>query len=271
MKIVTLAKVVVFGCLVAVVSTSQAWTLGSADEKGWQTKNLSVFVDTSGCGVSDDVLLPLIDQSLAVWNGVAGADISVSRSATPSTDTSADILSGDATDKPLIACDANFGPDNSSDPSFADQVPASTEIGKDNPLDFAGIMLNVQSGAQANISNLIAQNPTLLVVTIAHEMGHVLGLGHSGSSDALMYYSISNKTQASLTQDDRDGLIYLYPKNELAGGAFGCASVHGKRLESASAGWFTVIFALGIFGMAVSRRLVHFKPQSVRIKPERPL
>ena len=47
----------------------------------------------------------------------------------------------------------------------------------------------------------------------AHEFGHVLGLGHSASSDATMYYSTSwcNTGNRSLHPDDIAGVRALYP------------------------------------------------------------
>ena len=47
----------------------------------------------------------------------------------------------------------------------------------------------------------------------AHEFGHVLGLGHSASSDATMYYATSscNTGNRSLHPDDIAGVRALYP------------------------------------------------------------
>ena len=39
------------------------------------------------------------------------------------------------------------------------------------------------------------------------------------------YYRIGNKDDARLTEDDMQGISYLYPRNEFSVGAFGCASV----------------------------------------------
>ncbi len=66
-----------------------------------------------------------------------------------------------------------------------------------------------------------------VAATIAHEMGHVLGLGHSASTDALMYYAeLGVRDALRLSQDDMDGLSYLYPRDELGRDSlFGCGSV----------------------------------------------
>lgn len=53
-----------------------------------------------------------------------------------------------------------------------------------------------------------------LGATIAHELGHALGLGHSSSKLNLMYFSVGGKTQTWLGNDDIQGITYLYPHEE---------------------------------------------------------
>jgi hypothetical protein len=84
-----------------------------------------------------------------------------------------------------------------------------------------GILLN--DTASTNLD--IADRETLIAV-LAHEMGHALGLGHSSSKTALMYYAQGGKSQTNLTQDDIDGISYLYPTEKKLGGLGGaCGSV----------------------------------------------
>lgn len=47
--------------------------------------------------------------------------------------------------------------------------------------------------------------------TVAHEIGHVLGLGHPGSSSEVMYASITNNQVKPLGAGDRNGMFQLYP------------------------------------------------------------
>ena len=87
--------------------------------------------------------------------------------------------------------------------------------------------LNASSG-DANIANF--DHDTLTII-VAHEIGHLLGLGHSADQNALMYYDGSYRTVLSLAQDDIDGISYLYPSNELGGDKMlGCAMVAGRNL-----------------------------------------
>ncbi len=52
------------------------------------------------------------------------------------------------------------------------------------------------------------------VATIAHEVGHALGLGHATSNDSLMYYQ-TVPTRNDLGADDIRGISYLYPKTQV--------------------------------------------------------
>jgi len=50
---------------------------------------------------------------------------------------------------------------------------------------------------------------------VAHEIGHVLGIGHTNDKTALMYYDATAKKNLSLSQDDRNAVSFLYPRDEL--------------------------------------------------------
>ncbi|KAF2302456.1 hypothetical protein GH714_036416 [Hevea brasiliensis] len=64
----------------------------------------------------------------------------------------------------------------------------------------------------------VSTSPILSAVDLesvaVHEIGHLLGLGHSSVEEAIMYPSIPSRTRkVELAQDDIDGIQQLYGKN----------------------------------------------------------
>ena len=217
--------------VVLFVQTSFGWTHLSTNIKGWNTKKLTFYVNPTNCTLPEATLYDILDTSINAWNGIPNSGLELSRSSTPVTTTVAEFNAGTATQVPLILCDPNM--------AEADYIPGMTTNTALNTAGFiiySGILLNANTSGAAEISNLTKAE---LEVTIAHEIGHALGLGHSSDIDALMYYSIGNKPRAILTQDDMDGITHIYPRNELSGGAFGCSSVHGKSTRQTFL-WFWI-------------------------------
>ena len=106
----------------------------------------------------------------------------------------------------LISCSeeatlSNFNNGNTS--VLAVTVPTSYS---EKELKGSVILLNSIPG---NV--LSSKTYSELVSTLAHEMGHAFGLGHSPVTDSLMYY-LSFDTRSHLGFDDVDGISYLYPR-----------------------------------------------------------
>jgi hypothetical protein len=215
---------------------AQAFTLSySSALQGWQGTTLSFAVNSSQCGITQAALYSAIDDAIALWNRVPNSRIRLSRGAEVTT-TVAQALAGNAASglpTPLILCDPNMqatfqtgvSPNLDPEPSFTSNnipgvtLPLPTEL----TMDYAVLVLNSESGKSARISNL---NSTVLRVVIAHEIGHVLGLGHTKDIANLMYFDASERAKLSLSQDDMDGIAYLYPRTELASnGLYGCGTV----------------------------------------------
>ena len=71
--------------------------------------------------------------------------------------------------------------------------------------DRGAVLINNLNTSFANLSKQEK------MATIAHEIGHAFGLGHSGDPAALMYYASGGKIQEKLNIDDYDACTYLYP------------------------------------------------------------
>ena len=206
------------------VHSVNAFTFSSADplQRGWQARPLSFFVNHTDCPATID---QNIQAAFDVWNSVTSSSLKLVLGS-ESTQTAAEILAGTATEVPLIVCDTAFSADVGVD---GDSIPGVGKLGGTSfrPITSGGLILNVEPGKNVNINNL---SNTLINVVSAHEIGHVLGLGHSTDVDSLMYYDATQKGRLSLSQDDIDAITFLYPRNELKNPSMigGCGAVNSS-------------------------------------------
>lgn len=190
-----------------------AFTLGSTNSnlQGWDTKKLEYRVNPTNC---PSHVAGALDKALKLWNSAPTSNLRLSRGA----DSSATA----ASNPPVLVCSTTFGADTGAP---VNSVPGAGSFGISGDRIVSGILtLNAEAGAGANISNF---TETQLAIIIAHELGHVFGLGHSEEQSALMYYNASTKETFALHQDDIDGITYLYPRDEFKDGIMGCASAVG--------------------------------------------
>jgi len=230
-----------------------SWTLISSNLQGWTTRELTIYYNPTDCTISEADLTGVIDEAIAEWNEIPTASLRLTRAETPVTVTPTEYLAGTVTTVPVIFCDANFATNQQAD---ADRIPAATRLGTGSPIQYGGIALNAQAGAEVEISQLTHDR---LVITLAHEIGHVLGLGHSSVPEALMYYSIGEKPSAVITQDDRDGISYLYPRNEFTAGSFGCGAIHQPNTDLRPPFHFWLTLLVGFLGARLARKAAAFK------------
>lgn len=227
--------------LVFAATSAQAFTLlapnpGRPLVQGFRSGGIKVYLNNSVCPFD---LEPYIQDALAVWNVVPASRLWLEYSGT----TSATSM----TSNMLIQCSTDVGSNDST-------IGIGGAVYPNGPIDSGWIFMNASSG-NANIANL---SRSVVVTAMAHEMGHALGFGHSQDANAVMYFAVGQRDPILLTQDDVDGVNFLYTRNELGGDKMmGCATVRGTAPPSAGPGrmlWTALLLLLPLAVLARARR-----------------
>jgi len=230
-------------CLIAFLHCSfgGAWTHQGSNTFGWRHQKLTIHVNPNNCTISQSELFELVDRAIEAWNGIPSTGLELVRAASPAVDGDAEFRAGTATQLPLVVCSKNLSDYGDVDAdSILGFVPYFQED-SDGYVVYSGLVLNSQPGALAELSQL---EPGERELVVGHELGHVLGLGHSGDPSALMYFQL-NKNFLLLTQDDQDGVAQLYPKN-IFDGIVGCSATYQRNSEIPR-----IAIAISLIGLAL--------------------
>lgn len=203
--------------------SSYAWTLNNSSRSGFPVSDIKIKVTSDNCanaGLTASALEAIVQDAIVqYWNTVSTSSLKLESLGL----TSASILSDDATAAGAKA-DANgilIGCSQNSSVFTSNSTLGVGGLGCSNGVCRGVVLMNDRSGTV-----LATSSRDTIVTALAHEMGHAVGLGHSSVQGALMYYSLSNKTQEALHQDDIDGINYLYPnEKKIAGLAGACGSI----------------------------------------------
>lgn len=206
--------------VLALPSLANGFTLVSSRVK-FNSDKVTVHVAGNSCannGLSPSSILEITKAALErTWNAVSTANMELEMgevksgidvSGASSTFPAAQQTDGDTI---IVGCNSTL-------------FTSETTLAVGNIFDINGsvrgaVLINDEI---INSTNLVAGlSQADLEAVMAHELGHALGIGHSSDATALMYYSIGNKVQDKLSQDDWDALTYLYPYSAPGG----CASV----------------------------------------------
>jgi hypothetical protein len=214
-----------FAGTAAVTPSAQAFTIVRANLRGFAFESIRVSLSPANCPASASGEL---EFAIDLWNKVPGSRLKLERAS--DTSVAANALGGfNFTETIIVACSANFTTDVPGNPPL-DVIGVGTSSDQNTGRLQKGFVLMNEQGGNGRYST---QSAAVRRFTMAHELGHVLGLGHSAVGNALMFNAVSTKEDSNLHQDDMDGIVYLYPLDEVAD-LYGCGSVAAL---AAKAGW----------------------------------
>lgn len=227
-------------CLTASFALSAtAFTVTIPGVFGYTADPVVLHINPTNCPASivDDT-----NAAIDLWNSAptSGLKLELGANTTSDVSTYKDFSFSDT--QIVIGCSTNFNSDknggcDSTCLDFTIAVGSAASIG--SHLVKGQVTINMNVGAGGNYANKTSVQKQIV---LAHELGHALGLGHTDYEPALMYYNIGSKENLALSQDDIDGITYLYAREETGDQLpLGCGTV--------LTGPPTVFLMLGLFGL----------------------
>jgi hypothetical protein len=215
-------------------SATLAFTLITSNMKGWDKDEVKFFLNPADCSVSAGRIEEAIEHAVNLWNSVPSSRLRATYMGQTS-DT------GRAPD-PVISC-------------MTSGIEGAVGVGiistGGGVIQSGEIQLN---SIPDDVGNIAATTDAQLDIALAHEMGHVFGLGHSTAESSLMYYTLGSKERLSLSQDDIDGMTWLYPRNEPGDGFLGCGSLGGGTAPGPGGSLLWVLAAASWMALAMRWR-----------------
>jgi hypothetical protein len=202
---------------------------------------VNVASGTCGTNIPESVLLNAIDIAInQFWNTVTESKLRLRLGGVVAKTTLAEVSPGEI----LVGCNTDAGNGG-----------------------FANIDDNNGTGIVTLEKDILAVGFDRLVWVVAHEIGHTLGLTHSGDPASVMTYDDHawGPRPEHLAQDDKNGIVYLYPIDGQAGGLIpGCSVKASSGSRSPQEIWISflqelagVLVAVGVYKiwMRARRRL----------------
>lgn len=143
-----------------------------------RTDYITVHFNPASCPNASAIVAGL-DAAIRLWNRSSGP-FRLARAKAFAAISIEEFLRGEANQVPLVFCDPEF---HRSQSLPNRRTVAVTRLADGGPAHYAAIVLNVENGSSGSITRI--DRPTL-ERTLAHEMGHVLGLAHSKARGTLM-------------------------------------------------------------------------------------
>lgn len=223
-----------------------SWTLSRSVRSGYQTTTtVNIYIGSNNCsnaGITASELKSYTEEAVAeFWNTVSTSAlrlnvIGISSNSLGDSDDLNAALNKVPTNSIFVGCNAN------SSIFTSNNILAVGSMGCSGTDCRGAVIVNNVSG-----TNMSAQDNQGIKSTMAHELGHAIGIGHTSVKYALMYYDSTGVVNKSLAQDDIDAVSYLYPNDKKLGGIAGsCSTIAASRNQTKD---FLMAILLGLFSI----------------------
>lgn len=229
--------------LILIPSLSFAFTLNPNTGKGFSDNEIKIEIANTSCagaGISTSKFKTFIEKAVdKYWNTVATSALYLKVGKVGNKDVDGiqfeDALGIASKNTILAGCN-----DDATDFASGNILGAAV-------MSCSGSTCRAVFFLNSSSTSVVDQlDDDTIIATIAHEIGHAFGLGHSEYKHSLMYYSAGGKTQKWLSEDDIDGVSYLYPHNKELMGAIGsCGTINTNTDDSDQNGFFFALLLLG--------------------------
>jgi len=205
----------------------------------WRSYPVSLQLNPANSGLPSKTVLAVIQQDMEKWNTAVGFEaLAVSRIS--DSVAAANVMDVDGIN--AIGFSISFKNDsNGFDPKSA--VAIAGQYGDGYTMSDAFLLFNSEyvSWYTDDTQSSIKRGYTDHLPTIAlHELGHVLGLGHSEVASAIMAAVRQTKIETTLTDDDIAGARYVTGIDTTSNDAGSSTSTDNNTSSSMSGGCATI-------------------------------
>ena len=217
-----------------VISQAQAFIIADKNYRLSKPEDTTFKISSEGCTaawISESIFKSAMERTAEIWNDAPESRLKIKVGGKSGTSVnSTTIPKGEV----IIGC-ASLGAGTIAGATNQDKANGSARI-KMNSDFFSATQLVAFEG------------------TVVHEFGHAVGLTHSKDQASVMTYEPNgwNYKPSFLSQDDVDGVVYLYPNKdkELGGLLASCNSYSADgTTPSSGMGMDFIIGFLAIFGI----------------------